>query len=129
LSTWSRILSAAVDPREVEEKLGRFFAQQASKPLEPDKLHLCLDGKTLKGSIRLGESQGVHLLAAYLPMQGVVLEQVQVSTSGNEVSAAPLLLRTEEFASRPTHFRLSVRQRFSALGRLSMLPGLCNGPG
>jgi len=34
----------------------------------------------------------VHLLAAYLPKEGVVLAQVQVSTAGSEVSAAPVLL-------------------------------------
>jgi hypothetical protein len=34
----------------------------------------------------------VHLLAAYLPREGVVLAQVQVSTAGSEVSAAPVLL-------------------------------------
>lgn len=93
-STWSRILGWAVDPSEVEEVLGRFFAKQVEKPLQPGERHLCLDGKTLKGTIPIGESQGVHLVAAYLPKEGVVLAQVQVSTSGSEVSAAPLLLAT-----------------------------------
>ena len=91
-STWSRILGTAVDPSEVEEVLGRFFAKQVNKPLQPGERHLCLDGKTLRGTIAIGKSQGVHLLAAYLPQEGVVLAQVQVSTSGSEVSSAPLLL-------------------------------------
>ncbi|GHO68791.1 hypothetical protein KSC_076830 [Ktedonobacter sp. SOSP1-52] len=71
-----------------------------------------MDGKTLRGTIPLGSTQGVHLLAAYLPKEGVVLAQVQVSTSGSEVSAAPELLATIDlrgtlvsgdaiFASRP----------------------------
>jgi predicted transposase YbfD/YdcC len=34
----------------------------------------------------------VHLLAAYLPQEGVVLAQMQVETVGNEVSEAPPLL-------------------------------------
>lgn len=46
----------------------------------------------MRGTIPIGTSQGVHLVAAYLPKEGVVLAQVQVRTSGNEVSAAPLLL-------------------------------------
>lgn len=74
-STWSRILGTAVDPGEVEAVLGRFFAGQINKPQRPGGRHLCLDGKTLKGTIPLGESQGVHLLAAYLPKEGVVLAQ------------------------------------------------------
>jgi hypothetical protein len=28
---------------------------------------LAIDGKTLRGTIPLGETEGVHLLAAYLP--------------------------------------------------------------
>lgn len=36
----------------------------------------------------------VHLIAAYLPQEGVVLAQVPVSTAGSEVSAAPVLLAT-----------------------------------
>lgn len=93
-STWSRILAAAVDPDEVEQVIGHFFAHQVSRRLAPGERHLCIDGKTLRGTIPLGSTQGVHLLAAYLPKEGVVLAQVQVSTSGSEVSAAPLLLAT-----------------------------------
>jgi len=55
---------------------------------------LCLDGKTLRGTIPLGQSQGVHLLAAYLPQEGVVLGQVQVNGAGNEPTQAPALLST-----------------------------------
>ena len=39
-----------------------------------------------------GEKQGVHLLAAYLPEEGVVLLQVAVELQENEISAAPRLL-------------------------------------
>jgi predicted transposase YbfD/YdcC len=93
-STWSRVLGWAVDPNEVEELVGRFFAKQAQRALHPGERHLCLDGKTLKGTIPLGQTQGVHLLAAYLPKEGVVLAQVQVAGPGSEVSAAPRVLST-----------------------------------
>lgn len=93
-STWSRVLGSAVDPDEVEQVVGRFFAKQVQRRLQPGERHLCLDGKTLKGTIPIGSSHGVHLLAAYLPKEGMVLAQVQVSTSGSEVSAAPGLLAT-----------------------------------
>jgi predicted transposase YbfD/YdcC len=111
-STWSRIEAPAADPDEVEQDIGRFFAQEVARRLRPGERQLCLDGKTLRGTIPLGSTQGVHLLAAYLPKEGVVLAQVQVSTAGSEVSAAPVLLATLDlrgtvvsgdanFASRP----------------------------
>jgi len=40
-----------------------------------------------------GQTQGVHLMAAYLPQQGVVLAQVQVASHTNEITAAPTLLK------------------------------------
>jgi predicted transposase YbfD/YdcC len=116
-STWSRLLATAADPNELEHVIGRFFAPQRSHRFAPGQRHLCLDGKTLRGTIPLGSTQGVHLLAAYLPKEGVVLAQVQVSTSGSEVSAAPVLLATIDlrgtlvsgdaiFASRPLSQRI-----------------------
>lgn len=93
-STWSRILGRAVDSDELENQVGYFFATQVHRRLQPGERHLCLDGKTMKGTIPLGETQGVHLLAAYLPGEGVILAQVQVTGAGSEVSTAPRLLAT-----------------------------------
>jgi predicted transposase YbfD/YdcC len=93
-STWSRVLGHAVDPDELEKLLGKFFGEQLAPTRQQGQRHLCVDGKTLRGTIPLGKGQGVHLLAAYLPKEGVVLAQLQVSTSGSEVSAAPQLLAT-----------------------------------
>jgi hypothetical protein len=53
---------------------------------------LALDGKTLRGTIPLGHTQGVHLLAAYLPTEGIVLMQLEVSTKENEIVLAPTVL-------------------------------------
>ena len=50
---------------------------------------VAIDGKTLRGTIPKGESQGVHLLAAYLPREGIVLMQVEVDGKENEIVAAP----------------------------------------
>lgn len=116
-STWSRILGRAVDPEELERVLGQFFGRELAAVAQPGQRHLCLDGKTLKGTIPLGASQGVHLLAAYLPREGVVLAQMQVSTAGSEVSAAPALLATLDlrgtvvsgdanFAARPLSLKI-----------------------
>lgn len=73
-STWSRVLGYATEPAEVEQVVGQFFASLAHpSSAKRGSLHLALDGKTLRGTIPLGETRGVHLLAAYLPKQGVVL--------------------------------------------------------
>ncbi|MCB9419214.1 MAG: ISAs1 family transposase [Ardenticatenaceae bacterium] len=53
---------------------------------------ITIDGKTMRGTIPKGSRQGVHLLAAYLPEEGVVLKQVAVATKENEINAAPQLL-------------------------------------
>jgi predicted transposase YbfD/YdcC len=54
---------------------------------------MAMDGKVIRGTIRAGRSRGVHLLAAYLPKEGVVLAQVQVRPDENEIPAAARLLR------------------------------------
>lgn len=53
---------------------------------------VAIDGKTMRGTIPKGCTQGVHLLATYLPEEGVVLRQVEVDTKENEIKAAPQLL-------------------------------------
>jgi predicted transposase YbfD/YdcC len=100
-STWSRILGHGVEPAEVESVLGQFFAS-AAKGSEPKRgsIQLALDGKTLRGTIPLGESRGVHLLAVYQPQQGVVLAQMRVDEKSNEITHAPQLLRQVDLRGR-----------------------------
>lgn len=53
---------------------------------------ISIDGKVLRGTIPVGETQGTHLLAAYVPETGVVLMQIEVESKANEIVAAPHLL-------------------------------------
>lgn len=53
---------------------------------------ITIDGKTMRGTIPKGTTQGVHLLAAYLPAEGIVLKQIAVGNKEHEISAAPQLL-------------------------------------
>ncbi len=93
-STWSRVLGHGVEPNEVEQIVGRFFAQAVrTAHRKRGTIHLAIDGKTLRGTIPLGETEGVHLLAVYLPQQGVVLAQMNVEHKGREITFAPTLLR------------------------------------
>ena len=93
-STWSRVLGAAVDPREVEQALRTFFEAPRVADESPARasIILAVDGKTLRGTIPLGASHGVHLVAAYLPEEGVVLAQVAVDHKENEIVVVPTLL-------------------------------------
>jgi len=93
-STWSRVLAHGVDPTQLEQTLEAFFATSVSEASRHQRggIQVCLDGKTLRGTIPLGESHGVHLLAAYVPAQGVVLAQVQVNGAFDEPQQAPALL-------------------------------------
>ena len=64
----------------------------ATAKAAPD-VEINLDGKALRGTIPAGQTQGLHLLAAYLPDAGVVLCQMEVGAKENEISAAPRLLK------------------------------------
>lgn len=98
-TTWGRILGEGVDVAALEQLIGEFFAQALS-PTIPARgsIVLNIDGKTLRGTIAKGRTSGVHLMAAYLPGQGLVLNQVAVETKENEIVAAPKLLAELDLA-------------------------------
>lgn len=84
-TTYSRILGQAVPPGELERRASEFLQQL---PQEGVPVVINLDGKTVRGTIPRGQSQGLHLLAAYLPESGIVLLQVVVESKENEIPAA-----------------------------------------
>jgi predicted transposase YbfD/YdcC len=91
-TTWGRVL-AGVEVSQLE-KLSREFFEDAQPSEIPERgsVIINLDGKTLRGTIPAGKTQGVHLLAAYLPRLGVVLAQVEVGQKENEIVAAPKII-------------------------------------
>ena len=89
-TTYSRVLRKAVDIEDLEQVARDFFAGQ---PKAGASVLINLDGKTLRGTIPAGKTQGVHLLAAYVPEEGWVLFQVEVSRKENEIPAAMRILR------------------------------------
>lgn len=86
-TTYERVLDK-LDIDQLEQVIGDFFTQTATG----HPLTVVLDGKVLRGTIPEGETQGVHLLAAYVPEQGVVLVQVEVENKANELTHAPQVL-------------------------------------
>jgi len=92
-TTWSRILGEAVDPDALTRAAEEVLTRVASEMPDRGSVQVTLDGKTLRGTIPAGQTQGVHLLAAYRPQDGVVLLQVEVGAKENEISAAPRVLQ------------------------------------
>jgi predicted transposase YbfD/YdcC len=89
--TYSRLLGRVIAIEEFEQAVQEYFA---SPPHAGRSVTIAIDGKTLRGTIRAGQSHGRHLLAAYLPQEGWVLLQVEVEHKGNEILAAPHLLNS-----------------------------------
>lgn len=89
-TTYSRILGRAVSIEEFERVTQDFFAQL---PKNGTSVQIALDGKTMRGTIPAGRSHGIHLLAAFLPGEGLVLFQVEVGSKENEIPAAGRLLK------------------------------------
>lgn len=88
-NTYRRVLGDGMAVTDLDRHVSAFLQQQQGAG---QSVLLVIDGKTLRGTIPTGQSQGVHLLAAYLPAEGIVLMQVAVPNKANEIVAAPQLL-------------------------------------
>ena len=84
------ILQEIVSAQELERALTRYLHETYGGQ---ESQLVAIDGKTMRGTIPKGSHQGVHLLAAYLPAEGVVLKQVEVGAKENEISAAPEVIK------------------------------------
>ncbi len=80
--TYRRILGKIICPEEFE-KLEQAYHQHRLKN-EQDMV-ISIDGKSIRGTIPYGEQRGVHLLAAYVPGQDLVLAQAEVDKKENEM--------------------------------------------
>jgi hypothetical protein len=90
------VLFRALDIAAFEAALSRGVG--ARLPGEPG-LHVCLDGKTVRGR-REGDAPGPHLVAAYAPAVQAVLAQRRVDAKTNEHKAALPLLGILPLAGR-----------------------------
>jgi predicted transposase YbfD/YdcC len=87
--TYRRILAEVIDEEEFEE-LSREC--QRHKGEAGYQVVVALDGKVVRGTIDAELSDGLCLLAVYLPGEGVTLAQVAIQSKQNEITAAPSLL-------------------------------------
>lgn len=89
-STYRRILSDVVKGDEFEQIIAEYLSQL---PRSGQDVVIAIDGKTVRGTITLEDPFGLHLLAAYLPGEGIVLMQMVVEKEKeNEIVVAPKLL-------------------------------------
>jgi predicted transposase YbfD/YdcC len=96
-ATWTRVFGQALAVTALEQAVARLSAGASTAEVpERGSLIINLDGKTLRGTIPLGHTSGVHLLAAYQAEDGRVLAQVSVGDKTNEIGAAPALLEQIE---------------------------------
>ncbi|MBC8503763.1 MAG: ISAs1 family transposase [Anaerolineales bacterium] len=88
-STYRRIFEDVVDASELDQMVGQYLA---GKKNFGQQVVLAIDGKFLKGTVA-DDKKGLHLLAAYLPCEGIVLMQMTVENHENEIPVAPKLLK------------------------------------
>lgn len=94
---YRRVLQGAVDVAELQTVLTAFLTEA---PAAGQSILLAVDGKTPHGTIPTGDHRGLHLLAAYLSAEGMVLMQVAVEYKENEIVAAPRLLETVDLRDK-----------------------------
>ena len=87
-NTLRRVLATAVAPDALDAAVGACLREPTAAG---QRLVVSIDGKTVRGTIR-ASSRGTHLLAAYLPSEGIVLLQLAAGEKQNEISIAPQLL-------------------------------------
>lgn len=85
-TTYSRVLKK-VDESQLQAAIQMGF------PAVVTGGQLIIDGKTLRGSIATGQTQGEHLLAVYEPISRRVLAQESVGHKENEIGVAPQVLK------------------------------------
>lgn len=97
-STYRRILTEQIDGEALERIICEYVAQL---PHDGQEAVVVIDGKTVRGTIHLGDPFGLHLLAAYLPGEGMVFMQMVVEKDKeNEIVVAPKLLQSLDLRSK-----------------------------
>lgn len=90
-STYRRILTDEIDGDNLEAIVSEYLAQL---PKQGQEMVIAIDGKSVRGTITAADPFGLHLLAAYLPGEGIVLLQMVVEKDKeNEIVVAPKLLK------------------------------------
>lgn len=87
--TYRRILAEVVDAEEMERLVWERHRRHGESGYH---VVIAIDGKVCRGTVDLDVSDGLCLLAAFLPGEGITLAQIALESQQNEITAAPLLL-------------------------------------
>jgi hypothetical protein len=88
-SSYERIMEQVVNGEELEELVSRVLS---GKRYFGKQVLVTIDGKVMRGTLN-EKQEGVYLLAAYLPGEGIVLMEVAIQGKGQEIEAAPQVLK------------------------------------
>lgn len=97
LNTIRRTLGGIISATDLHQQFRLFLQQEYGGQ---QSVLVVIDGKTLRGTIPKGKTQGLHLIAAYLPSEGIVLAQMPVDKKENEIVVAPKLLEKLDLKQR-----------------------------
>lgn len=114
--TVQRLGESSVEDDDIQSVVRRYLHQAYGGQ---QSILVTIDGKTLRGTIPKGKTRGVHLLAAYLPEEGVVLLQIEVGSKENEIVVAPRLLSQLDLKGRVVSGDAMFTQREISLTILS----------
>jgi predicted transposase YbfD/YdcC len=89
-SSYERILEKVVSWEELEQLVSRVLS---GRHCFGKQVVVAIDGKVLRGTLN-EKQEGVYLLAAYLPGEGIVLMEVAIKGKGQEIEAAPQVLKS-----------------------------------
>ena len=87
--TYRRTLAEIVDTKEFEALVREHHRQSGKTGYQ---VVVSMDGKIMRGTINTETSDGLCLLAVFLPGEGVTLAQITIESGQNEISGAPTLL-------------------------------------
>jgi hypothetical protein len=88
-NTYRRILADVINKEEFEALAREYFKHSGDAGYH---VVVSMDGKIARGTIDTEMSDGLCLLAVYLPGEGITLAQIAIDTKQNEISVAPNLL-------------------------------------
>lgn len=88
-SSYERVLDG-VNWEELEQLVSQVLS---GKRYFGKQVVVAMDGKVLRGTLN-EKQEGVYLLAAYLPGEGIVLMEVAIQGKGQELEAAPQVLKS-----------------------------------
>jgi len=89
-SSYERILEQVVGWEELEQLVSRVLS---GRRYFGKQVLVAMDGQVLRGTLN-EKQEGVYLLAAYLPREGIVLMEVAIEGKGQELEAAPQVLKS-----------------------------------